>query len=88
MSNKSEVTISFLICTIKREKDLCRSISAICKADNCGISFEVIVVDQGQSAAAAEVCNEFNSLYISSESRGLSRARNIGLKECRANLSP
>lgn len=82
MLNEPIVSLSFLICTLNREMDLRRSILAICSAPNNEITFQIVVVDQGQSSAAAEICTEFDADYISSESRGLSCARNIGLTYC------
>jgi len=86
MTNESTVVLSFLVCTLNRDKDLRRSVSAICRADNNEIVFQIVVVDQGQSAIAAEICAEFNVVYISSASRGLSCARNIGLTHCKGEF--
>lgn len=80
---KTSVSLSFLICTLNREEDLRRSLSAIFGTpNNSGITFDAVVVDQGQSDSACKICDEFNVKYVSSPTRGLSIARNIGLEFC------
>ena len=86
-SIKPLVSLSFLFCTLNREEDLRRSLSAIfCTPNNSGITFNVVVVDQGQSDYACKICDEFNVKYFSSPSGGLSAARNIGLEYCDGNF--
>lgn len=80
---KYSVSLSFLFCTLNREEDLRRSLSAIFgNSNNSVITFDVVVVDQGQSHYARKVCDGFNVKYFSSPTRGLSIARNIGLEYC------
>lgn len=80
---KYSVSLSFLFCTLNREEDLRRSLSAIFgNSNNSVITFDVVVVDQGQSHYARKVCDGFNVKYLSSPTRGLSIARNIGLEYC------
>ena len=77
-----EIKLSFLLCTLNREDDFKRSIKSLFENDNKGISFEVVVVDQGLSDNVLEVCKLHGAIYIPTDSRGLSLARNIGLKRC------
>ena len=86
MHTRSDVTVSFLLCTLHRESDFHRCVAAIRNANTHQISYEVVVVDQGQSPAVAQTCIDCNFLYLSSETRGLSRARNIGLKHCKGEF--
>jgi len=76
------ISLSFLLCTLHRDDYFERSIRSLFETEHHNIRFEVIVVDQGLSKSVEKICLSLGATYISTESRGLSLARNIGLQKC------
>ena len=80
--------LSLIVATVGRLDVLSRLLASLVKQDSR--DFEVIVVDQGivsKSQQMTELVTEFSEhfylLYLSDNGRGLSRARNIGLRHVR-----
>tara|TARA_B100000575_G_C23143738_1_gene666803 strand:- start:5924 stop:6787 length:864 start_codon:yes stop_codon:yes gene_type:complete len=81
--NNNNILLSFLLCTINKEDDFERSINSLFKNKVDDVSFEVIVVDQGNSESVSTLCKFYGANYIATNTIGLSVARNIGLKKCK-----
>lgn len=79
----NNILLSFLLCTINKEDDFERSINSLFKNKVDDVSFEVIVVDQGNSESVSTLCKFYGANYIATNTIGLSVARNIGLKKCK-----
>lgn len=72
--------ISAVICTRDRPEMLRRAIASVLA--NTGVQFELVVIDQSDNAASAEVVESFGESlrYVKSDTRGLSKARNLGAR--------
>lgn len=75
--------ISILVPTLgDREKELKRLFESIAKQEYKNI--EVIIISQGNHSAIKKICDNYSELFdiifVSTDKKGLARARNIGLK--------
>lgn len=75
--------ISFIVPVYNGEKYVSRCIDSILKCNF--VNFEIIVIDDGSIDHTARICKKYADCYsevkyISQENRGVSEARNLGLK--------
>jgi GT2 family glycosyltransferase len=84
----SMLGISVIVCTRNRGAGIHSTVATILA--NRSPSFELIIIDQSTSQATAEAVASFNIdsrlRYITSATRGLSVARNIGMAEAQGEL--
>lgn len=81
-----EITVSIIICTLDRPQELKNCLTALANHDTT-ISCEVIVVDNNPgSNLTLSIVEEFKVHYLTEYRRGLSYARNTGLKSSRGQL--
>ena len=83
--------LSVIVATLDRRHYLRLCIDALTRQTAGPETFEVIVVDNGSSDGTADVIHEIakqhrNILYVREERRGLSAARNTGLRVASAEL--
>ena len=86
---EQNLKISFLVPTLgERETELNRLFNSLVEQENK--AFEVIVVAQDNYEKTRTIFKKYNKqieiLFIESYERGLSKARNKGLKVCRGNI--
>lgn len=75
----SNLTVSVVICTRDRERELERCLGAVSRQRYP--YFDVLVVDNApQDAAAFEIARRWGVLYVMELQVGLSRARNLGMR--------
>jgi hypothetical protein len=81
-------TISAIVCTRNRGASAIDTVRSILANDHP--SFELIVVDQSTNGETAQALSQFRSdprfHYFSTPTKGLGRARNIGMRQARAAL--
>ena len=70
--------VSVVVCTYNGERTLSDCLEGLAALDYP--SYEVIVVDDGSTDASALIAAEHGVRVISTENRGLSRARNTGMR--------
>jgi GT2 family glycosyltransferase len=70
--------VSVVICTHNGERTLRDCLEGLCALEYS--NFEVIVVDDGSTDATAVIAEQYPFRVISTENRGLSNARNTGMK--------
>jgi glycosyltransferase involved in cell wall biosynthesis len=79
------VNVSVIIATADRPAMLRVSIESVIRQTRA--VEQIVVVDDGSSASAADVCNSFSNVHcVSSGGRGISAARNLGLRHARGNF--
>lgn len=79
-------TVSIVICTRFRTKDLRRCLTKI--AQQTRRPDELIIVDNSEGDVETErLAREFSATYIIERNIGLSRARNRGLAECNSEIA-
>lgn len=86
---KHNIKISFLVPTIgNREKELVRLFDSFLRQTSQ--NFEVIVVVQSNFNSIQKICQEYRDriaiLYVESNEKGLSKARNKGLSYCKGDV--
>jgi glycosyltransferase involved in cell wall biosynthesis len=78
--------VSVIVCTINRPDQIAQCVQSILR--NPDRDFELVVIDQSATSVRQQAMQEVGSdrrlRWLSSEVRGLSRSRNIGLAETRA----
>jgi len=83
-----EPTISAVICTRNRGNRVCAAVASILANDHP--AFELIVIDQSTDTVTATALQQFRHdrrlRYIATRTKGLGRARNIGLQLAHAPL--
>ena len=74
------MNLSIVIHTLDRHQNVKNCIESI---ENCILPFEkeVIVVDQSRECFTKDICDEKGVIYINSHKKGLSLARNIGIRK-------
>lgn len=81
-------TISAIVCTRNRGASAVDTVRSILASDHG--SFELIVVDQSTDDTTAEALRPFRSdprfTYVPTTTKGLGRARNIGMRHARAPI--
>jgi GT2 family glycosyltransferase len=75
---------SVVICTYNGSRTLRESLEACSRLDYP--DYEVIVVDDGSTDETAAIAREYPCRLISTENRGLSRARNTGYEEATGSI--
>lgn len=90
MSNPQTASIAVIIPTHNRSELLRKTLGALCKQTAQPSLLEVIVVSDGSTDSTPETVNEFATLlpikYLEQAQRGVSSARNLGLKHASAYL--
>lgn len=84
-------TISVVICTLNRVELVCRAVYSVIDQDLAVGDFEIVVVDNGSSDGTREVIGAIarvqpNLRVVHEPVRGLSNARNRGVREASAPL--
>ncbi len=90
-SLSKEVKLSFILLTWNSQKYVKRCLDSIVnKCDHEGVSFEVIVIDNGSEDGTAAILNEFKQkradsfkLIFLNSNKGTTHSRNIGFKKAR-----
>lgn len=85
------VDISVIICTYNRSESLRRTLQVFCDLEiPCGVTWELLVVDNNSKDATRMVCNDFAARlplrYLFEASQGQSNALNRGVEEAKAGL--
>jgi glycosyltransferase involved in cell wall biosynthesis len=83
----SRPELSLIVCTVMRTEPLIKLLASLCAQRDR--DFEVIVVDQNEGNEVEKICERYSKeLFIRHvrSPRGLSRARNVGLRFARACL--
>lgn len=80
---------SLIFCTINREKECAKFFSFLEKQTYA--NFELLIIDQNIDRRVDNLIQNYPTLvsktnYIKSELKGLSRARNLGLKHCTGDI--
>lgn len=70
--------ISVVICSYNGQRTIRDCLEGLLKLDYP--NFEVLVVDDGSTDATAAIAREYGCRVISTENRGLSHARNVGME--------
>lgn len=79
--------ISLIVCTLGRKEPLARLLASLERQDNR--SFEVVIVDQNEGEYLRPIIERFGSTLAIRHLRspkGLSRARNVGLRHCKGHI--
>ncbi len=76
--------ISVVICSYNGQRTIRDCLEGLLKLDYP--NFEVIVVDDGSTDATAAIARDYGCQVISSENRGLSNARNVGMEAATGEL--
>ena len=88
--SKRPIKISLIMATVDRYEPVLRFITSLSKQNCNQAQIELIVIDQNSdgrlSTYLESVRYEFDILYVSTPIRGLSKARNIGLKMARGTF--
>ena len=71
--------VSVVVCSYNGSRTLRETLDALCRLDYP--RYEVIVVNDGSTDETPRIAAEFPVRLISTENRGLSHARNLGLRE-------
>lgn len=83
--------ISFIIPAYNAAKTIKRTVDSILKQEECGIDYEVIIVDDGSTDNIREIINQYpigdlqRIKFLRKENGGLSDARNFGLEKAEGN---
>lgn len=74
--------LSFIVATLNRVRELNAALSSVRMFELVDMPAEIIVVDQGDmlNGEVEAICDKYSAIYIHSEKKGLSRARNIALR--------
>jgi glucosyl-dolichyl phosphate glucuronosyltransferase len=83
--------ISVIICTFNRDRILNETVRSFLNCDNCGIDYELLIVDNNSTDGTRESVKKLAEhnhqiRYIFEPSQGLSYARNSGIRESRGEL--
>jgi O-antigen biosynthesis protein len=76
--------VSVVVCSFNGERTLAGTLAGACALEYP--DFEVIVVDDGSTDATADVAATFPVRVITTENRGLSSARNTGIREASGEI--
>jgi O-antigen biosynthesis protein len=83
-SDRSYPRISVIVCSYNGQRTLHDCLDGLLQLDYP--NFEVIVVDDGSTDATAAIAHTYGSRVISTENRGLSSARNVGMEEATGEI--
>lgn len=83
------VAVSVLMCTRNRPEDIVFALPSV--LSNVGVEYEVLVVDQSDDDRTAQFVRSLQNdhphlRYLSTKTRGLSRARNLAIQEARGQI--
>ena len=76
--------VSVVVCTYNGAATLAETLEHVARLDYP--HFEVLVVDDGSTDATREIASRYPARLIPSDHRGLSHARNVGLREARGAI--
>ena len=77
-------SITVVVCSFNGERTIRDCLEGLRKLDYP--DFDVIVIDDGSTDATATIAHEYGFRVISTENRGLSSARNTGLRAARGEI--
>ena len=74
--------ISIIIPTINRPHELLSCLKSLFDSskDNKDLILEILVIDQSKNFETKNLCSNFKVKYFHTEIKGLSKARNLGIK--------
>lgn len=91
MQANKETAISVVICTYNRDKFIGEALNCLAKQTLPADAFEIIVVDNNSTDNTAKIAKDFiaahpqlNVRYVHEANKGLSFARNRGIREAKA----
>jgi GT2 family glycosyltransferase len=76
--------VSVVVCSYNGSRTLRETLTALGEVDYP--NYEVIVIDDGSTDATPAIAREFPVRLVQSENRGLSHARNLGLREAQGEI--
>jgi len=88
---KNQPNVSVIVCTYNRANSLARTLEALAHQTYPKDKFEVIVVDDGSADETRQICKKMQNSRLSftyhrlGTNRGLSAARNTGIKKATAD---
>lgn len=93
MQTNREPAISVVICTYNRDKFIGEALNCLARQTLPAEAFEIIVVDNSSTDNTAKIANDFialhpqlNARYVHEPKKGLSFARNRGIREAKAPI--
>src|SRR5215467_13475864 len=84
--------ISVIVCTHNRSASLCKTLSSFLQAIPGRLSWELLVIDNDSTDDTRQVTRDFiaasklNVRYVFEGKRGLSEARNRGIREAQGEV--